>query len=79
MPESFLAIDTGLKSIANVPITATLDAWGAFILKITELSGWISGETSLVLFCAPTQTDKVSKQKVKPVLYIKSDFFNHGL
>jgi hypothetical protein len=60
MPESFLTIDTGLKSIANVPMTATLEAFGALILNTTELSGNISGESILRLFCACRQHDKIS-------------------
>jgi hypothetical protein len=77
MPESFLAIDTGLKSRANVPITATLDAWGAFILKITELSGWISGETSLVLFWPHKEADKRRIEHVRLSLFMMCHFINY--
>src|SRR4030095_14381896 len=74
MPESFLTIDTGLKSMANVPITATLDAFGALILKMTELSASISGETTLRLFCACKQNEKTNIESVRLSLFMTCDF-----
>src|SRR6185436_4690271 len=65
IPESFLIKGTGLKLDAHVPITFTLDAPGAFIRKITELSDCISGEMILTAFiCACNPHDKTSRQIV---------------